>query len=258
MSSVIAAMSIQTGAPGTPVDGGDVAIVDTSGQLLMSGGSSTVFGLALPKDAACPGDSLNDGWIVQSFVVPEETDPGAIVYRRLGPDEPRGYALISLERTQFMDELTLANIGPGRPGKISLPVFSFAEYKPGVPAPGRYRVGIACTTGDRRTGVFWDTVVEFAADPADAPAQMRWSVVERPDLDLFGVAGADSNPDPFLLIAAVVAIVGAALLLVSHRERRAGSTEAPPNLQAGREPDPGDGAESHTSTLNPLTEKDLS
>ena len=62
-----------------------MVVVDPSDAVLEGGGSATPFGLRLPEGAACQGDSADDSYRVEAFLVPEGTDPGSVVYGELAP-----------------------------------------------------------------------------------------------------------------------------------------------------------------------------
>lgn len=162
----------------SPVDAGDVVVVDASNPLkeLDHGGSATKFTLRLPADASCPGDSENDQWRVQSFLVPATDDPGALHYGEIAPEGDGLWALYSLDTHAFVHILTLANSQPGLPGRIeTLPAFSFVLFPPGTLPDGHYRLGIACTLF-RATAKYWDTELILTTSPDDQPGQLVWRV----------------------------------------------------------------------------------
>src|SRR5262245_682957 len=86
LASAVLASGQHAGAsvapPGTPVDKGPVAVVlptdvDTT---VDSGGSGAPFALRLPDGSTCPGDSANDNWRVDSFMVPSSVDPATLEF----------------------------------------------------------------------------------------------------------------------------------------------------------------------------------
>jgi hypothetical protein len=159
-----------------PVDGGDVTIVNEAREELREGRGGTLFGLELPAGSSCPGDSRNDQWRIQTFVVPTEIDPGELTYTSTGPDGEGLYALYSLDTNPVVERLTAPNGAPGLPGLITgLPGVSFEIFPPGTLPDGSYRIGIACTLF-RDTAIFWDTELQIERDPDDQPAEMRWTV----------------------------------------------------------------------------------
>lgn len=202
-------------APGK--DAGDAAIVagPQTTRTLGGGGSATEFSLRLPQGASCPGDSANDGFRVQSFIVPAADDPGALRYRSIGPVGPGRYALYDVFTNPYVQAQTAQADAPGGPGRIvNLPSFSFEAFPPGELGEGPYRVGIACTLLNE-TLRYWDAslVLERTAD--DKPAGLRWKAPV--------VGGHKGRAVPrvatatLLGAAAAVAVLG----LARRRSRRA-------------------------------------
>lgn len=171
-------LSIPTGwAVSTdPVRSGDAVIVDSNdgSHELSHGQSSTQFSLRLPATATCPGDSANDQWRFQTFMVPAANDPATLHYGVAGPDGPGQFPLFQVNTAQLVDNLTNQNTQPGQPGVIpAIPPLSFAAFPPGVLPSGTYRIGIACTLS-RKTANYWDTEVVITASPNDKPSQFVW------------------------------------------------------------------------------------
>lgn len=182
---LLAGPVVRAGAPPLTepaVDLGSVTPVDAEDttKMLPGGGSATVFGLQLPQGAACPGDSLNDQWRVQSFIIPVAADPGGVTYGANGPEGVDQYALYEVNTSPFTDILTRPNTTPGAPGVIAgIPALSFAVFPPGTLPDGTYRMGIACTYF-RQTAQYWDTEVVVAASADDEPGQMTWRLSDPP------------------------------------------------------------------------------
>ena len=72
---------------------GEHVLIATAGVVLLreSGGSATQFSVDLPKDSMCPGDSENDNWRLQTFIIPGDVDPGTLTYSVIGPTGPKQY-----------------------------------------------------------------------------------------------------------------------------------------------------------------------
>lgn len=199
---------------------GDAVVVNgrNSGELLNGGGSATSFSLRLPEAASCPGDSANDNYRVQSFIVPVTDDPATLTYGSQGPAGEGRWALYDMTTSPFVNALTEVSGGPGQPGRITpLPQLSFAVFPVGTFTDGRYRVGVACTEWSE-TVRYWDTEIDVVAAPGDEPAQLRWAVVGAPAPS--GVAGL-----PLLVGVSVLGVV-VALVTVALR-RRLAATHAP-------------------------------
>ena len=202
-----------------PARAGDAVIVDPDdpAKQVVSGGSTTEFTIRLPDGAACPGDSANDQWRVQTFLVPASDDPGQLRYGEVGPDGDGRWSVYDVDTRPYIHGLTEPNALAGSPGRISaLPVFSFAVFPPGILPPGDYRVGVACTLM-RQTAVYWDTALTLSADAADEPAQLTWRLTSAP-----ASASTNSNGSGVVLIvvlaaAAALATVAVVLWRRSHR-----------------------------------------
>lgn len=208
-------------APGN--DAGDVVVArgDGSTEPLREGGSTTQFTLRLPEGASCPGDSANDGFRVQSFLVPAAADPAMLRYKSTKPDGPGHYALYDVFTRPYVQGFTAEADGPGQPGLIvNLPTFSYAVFPPGELAEGPYRIGIACTLMNE-TIRFWDTRVTLMRAPDDAPAEIRWKVSGS------GVAAGGTSSVGSVSLLAVAAIASAIAVPVVIARRRRQSRRVP-------------------------------
>jgi hypothetical protein len=216
-SSVLASASPTVDAP---VDGGDVRVVDffAPEDELAGGVSSTVFTLTVPDGAVCPGDSANDQWRLQSFVVPATVDPAELTFGGNDPVGDGNWSLYGASTSPYVDELTEPNTMPGQPGRIpSIPALSFAVFPPDTLPDGEYRIGLACTLL-REPAIFWDTRLEVVSDPDDEPGRMRWSVIDAPATAK--VADAASDPNVFTRVLLAVSLVGLAVTgVISWRWR---------------------------------------
>jgi hypothetical protein len=183
-----------------------------------AGGSDTAFTLTLPEGAACPGDSANDGYRIQSYMVPASVDPAALAYDGNGPT-PIDYGtyasfrepLFNLATESYASAQTADAKRPGDPGPIvDIPAFSYGVYSPGDLPPGGYHIGIACTLSTD-TVVVWDAEVLLTDAADDDPAQIRWQAV--------GVADGGSGSGAGVPVAAGlgVALAAVAAFVVSRR-----------------------------------------
>lgn len=165
-----------------PVRSGDAVIVDGNdgSHELSHGQSATQFSLRLPPTATCPGDSANDQWRFQTFMVPAADDPGTLHYGVGGPDGPGQFPLFQVNTAQLVDNLINQNTRPGQPGVIpAIPPLSLAAFPPDVLPSGTYRIGIACTLS-RKTANYWDTEIVITASPNDKPSQFVWRLPNAP------------------------------------------------------------------------------
>lgn len=208
-----------------PVDAGGVVVVDATdpGRELLTGDSNTVFSLRLPPSATCPGDSANDDWRVQSFVVPDSVDPGALTYGAIRPVGEGLHALYRADTTPFVQVLTGQNAEPGRPGQIlAIPPLSFAVFPAGMLPAGRYRIGVACTYF-RETARFWDLTIELVDAPGVQPGGFRWTVAGSSPTD----DGGSGSGIAGILGGLGLAVVVGAVLLGRRRHRAHAHTSSP-------------------------------
>ncbi len=187
-------------------------------------GSATPFSLRLPKGAACPGDSANDGYRVQSFVVPASAEPGGLRYKSTGPQGDGRYSLYEVSTRGYVQVQTANADVPGGPGLIlNVPSFSFGVLSPGMLADGTYHVGIACTLLNE-TVTSWHTDIVLTANASDRPAGFRWrSAAATP-------AARGRSPLATIGLLGLAVIAVALTLVVLRRPRRSsvshGASEA--------------------------------
>lgn len=204
------------GAAIEPTDAGAVAVVGAFNQSreVSEGDSNTVFTLRLPDRASCPGDSANDDWRVQSFVVPADVDPGSLRYGGIRPVGENMHALYEVTTSPYVQMMTDQNTGPGQPGRIlTHPPLSFAVFPPGTLPDGRYRIGIVCTH-DQVPGTYWETEIVVSAAPEVQPGQMRWRVVDPVAATTIG------GGVPWAALAVGALVTGAVLAVLRQRAGR--------------------------------------
>ena len=195
--------------PDVATDAGDAVIVTPADRTtpLMEGDANAVFAVRIPAGATCPGDSANDDWRVQSFIVPAGTDLGTIQYGATRPAGEHMYALYTVEGRPYAQALLAQNPRPGLPGQIlDPPPFDFHQFTPDLLPVGRYEVGVACSyyeTVER----YWDVELDLVEDTDVQPAQRRWIVVENDGTTPTAVAGETAAP-----IGSIVAITLATLV----------------------------------------------
>lgn len=196
---------------------GEALVVDASdpSRAIERGGSADLFTLRLPEGASCPGDSANDGYRVQTFIVPSDDDPATLIYESTQPVGEGRWGLIKPDTRPVINEFTEMNTGPGQPGRIGgIPALTFGIYPPGLFGDGEYRIGVACTLYNETKRV-WATSIVLTNDAEDAPAELTWRL-----------ASASSEPSGrnddgrLVLILAAVALGGAGLALLLRRSAR--------------------------------------
>ncbi|MEO7570866.1 MAG: hypothetical protein ABIX10_00360 [Acidimicrobiales bacterium] len=160
-------------AVGTPQHGGALIRTAGGGAPLNSGNSGTTFTLRLPAGAACGGDSANDGYRVQSYMVPVSVDPGSLTFNLSGPIPAAVGAsfrqpLFDTTGTPYTNAQTANATTPPGPGPIvNIPDFNYGTvFVPGNIPAGQYNLGIACTlgaAGPNQMKEFWNVRKTFSA-----------------------------------------------------------------------------------------------
>lgn len=217
-SAVVTFAATALASVDAPVDAGDVVVVAANQEKeVFDGDSNSHFSLRLPAGASCPGDSANDDWRVQSFVVPATLDPGALTYGALRPRGENLHALYGADTRPFIQVLTGQNSGPGESGLIvGVPPLSFAVFPAGMLPAGRYRIGIACTWFEK-TASYWDTELILSAAPDVEPGQFRWRVADAPAT----APTAESNrPWAMVGVGALAAAIVALTITITIAARR--------------------------------------
>lgn len=195
---------------------GDAVLVNGRGTAPVGGGgSTTLFSIRLPDGAACPGDSEEGQYRVQSFIVPATVDPGTVRYRGTRPVAENGWALYGVDTRTFVNAATAKAAAPGGEGVIiNVPVFSFGVFEPGMIPAGRYVAGIACSLF-AETVRYWSTEIVLVADAGES-AGFAWTVVDPPP----GAAPTRSTPQGGRLLTLGVAVAAAGSLALRGRARR--------------------------------------
>jgi len=183
--ALVGGISGSSPALAAPQDAGDAVVVTGEGstRVRTDGRSDTEFSLRLPAGASCPGDSANDDYRVQSFMVPTNIAPTAVQYSGVGitPNVYGDWAtfrqpLYLLSTSAFSSAVTAEAAAPGQPGAIvGIPTFSFGVYGPGELPAGTYHLGIACTLYNEPVK-YWDTRMTVALAPGDTPGGISWTV----------------------------------------------------------------------------------
>lgn len=162
------------------------ATINTAGggALLQSGDGATNWTLRLPSGASCPGDSPNDGWRWQTYMVPSSVDPSTLQFGGSGPNPPGTGAsfrqpLFDTFGSPVVNQNTPAAATSGGPGPIvSIPDVNFEVFSPGQIPAGVYNIGIACTLGPAsatQMSNFWNVQMTIAENAGGADnADITW------------------------------------------------------------------------------------
>lgn len=203
----------------TPDRQGDLLVVDPSNTSsgLQQGDRATVFALLLPADASCPGDSRNDQWRVQAFIVPSAVDLATLQLTNAGPRGANESVLFNdAPPSPFVDELTYPNNAPGTAGAIAeLPAFSFDTRVAPDLESGSYRLVVACTLF-REIDRYWDTewaVTSSGGSGGDSGFTWQVTGTVLPPAD-----GSGGVPTKWIIRAvAIAAALGALGYLIARR-----------------------------------------
>jgi len=212
---------------------GDAKVIAPGGNAsaptpLDHGTTATPFSLQLPAAAACRGDSANESYRVQSYMVPASVDPATLEFGSVGP-LPVGTGakfrepLFDIDTNPYVNAQTAMATHPHGPGPIiNIPSFNFAVLKAGDVPTGTYNIGIACTKGaasNSQLDTFWNVQIVVSVGPSrDDPVVWRTT------------AAASSSPGPIHAAAPVPANPAAGATPGGGAQGRSVSTPASPGL----------------------------
>ncbi len=163
--------------------GGTATITDPSSNPLASGGSATMFSVALPANAACSGDTSTGGYHIYSYLVTRGTDVTTVTF---GTHPSVGLGFVNNVGLYYGPVNTAITTGQiiGIPTNFEwAPLLSDGEtlasllYTGGT--SGVWEAGIACATSAGVLSDYWNTEVTFTASTAD-PNGFVWSAVPGP------------------------------------------------------------------------------
>lgn len=203
-------------------DGGDAVVVEPNAVVreLDGGGSGTSYSLRLPDGASCPGDTRNDQWAFQTFMVPVDADPSSLEFSESGPAGPFQFALYEETTQPLTDAILVPNAEPGLPGLIPpIPPLTFSVFPPGE-LEGTYRIGVACTFL-RKPSIYWDATIVIDVDADDEPGQFSWRTEGSPVAQSSG----ESSSLPLVAAAIGVGVLGVAGVTLRRRSRPFTSTK---------------------------------
>lgn len=235
--AAVPASMASAGAPPTVEPGevrgdiGDVAIIGVDGRALVSGDGSTKFYVRLPEGAACPGDSANDQWRINSFLLPVDDDPLDVQFGSTGPEPPwtadRWPIFADDTRLPIALAMLRRNDAAGDPGLVdATPLVSFGVLVDNDFPGGRYRLGMACSYFAQTTQ-YWDTEIVMGPGNGD-PAALTWAL---PNPTPIATERADSSS--FLRVALVaVGVIALGYVIRSRRSDRAAASSSRSSSQS--------------------------
>jgi hypothetical protein len=205
------------------VTNGEARIVALDGVTpLNSGGSETMFDVALPRGAHCAHDTEHFGYHVWSYMVPKGTDPTSVRFIGLVPTPGLGF----VGGGQL---LAAANTAVDS-GDIVLPPLSFAMWDSTFVLPHGARTetweaGLACIDNHNRLSQYWNVEVRFSASTSD-PQGVTWTVAQPLTKPLANNGSRDWGK--VLLAVGIVVISAGAVKMVWPKRTRQSSrpTEA--------------------------------
>ena len=162
--------------------GGTATIANPSNsQPLASGGSTTLFTVTLPANAACDGDTATGNYEVYSYLVPQGTTITSLTF--VGGAPSQGYGLFDTAGDYYggnNDGNTAITTGQ----IINIP--NNLEWAPLVTTDGGsltvaqlagvWEAGIACANKSGTLTDYWNTQVTFSANGSD-PNGFTWAAV---------------------------------------------------------------------------------
>lgn len=194
---------------------GTATITDASLTPLTSGGSATQFSVALPANAACTGDTANDGYHVYSYLVPVGTTITAITFTT---HPSTGLGLVNNSGLYYGPVNTAITTGQiiGIPTNFEWgPLLSDGAtlasllYTGGT--SGEWDAGLACANSSGTLTDYWNIEVNFTASSSD-PAGFVWTTGPSTPLP--------EAPWALVLVGPGVVILGGGLWFSRRRSAR--------------------------------------
>ncbi len=188
---------------------------------LDSGGSNTQYGLALPDNASCSGDTAHDQYHVFTFMFPKGLPPTAVSFKTGVPEGfGTGGRLGFFSDGQYVGAL---NTAPDTGQVVGLPqAYTWTRLTPkylfsGGETTATYEGGIACANKDGVVTNYWDTEIVFTASKTD-PGGYSWYV---PKSSQGAVTPGHSFPVGIVLLVVAVVLAVIAVVMSRYRKREA-------------------------------------
>lgn len=190
---------------------------------LNSGGSSTPYGVDLPANASCPGDTQHDGYHVFSYLVPQGVSPTTVSFKTGVPSKYFGFI-------SYGAYWGAINTAPQTGQIVSVPPefvwsrLTGADLFPAGVDTARWEGGIACADVEGKVTKYWNVEVQFAASESD-PGGFIWSATAP-------VHGHGSAAGLAIGLPIAVGGVVCALFLWLTRERTLSKRHSTPKVAA--------------------------
>jgi hypothetical protein len=173
----------------------------TAAAALSSGGARTPFTVALPANAACPGDTTHLGYHVYSYLVPAGTNLASVTFVNF---PSKGYGLVNGYGKYYGAINTAENTGQiiGIPNDFEwgplvmsdggrIPIASLL----GGSNHGVWEAGIACANTHGALAARWNTQVTFSSGTQSANG-LSWKATPRMASVAMGAHAGQSHINP--------------------------------------------------------------
>ncbi len=173
------ALCVVFGSPASASTTDGVATVTTPGTFtaLASGGSTTLFTVGLPANAACSGDTATGNYHVFSYMLPKGTSLSTVSFTTGLPST--GYGLVDNTGSYYGAVNTAITTGQitGIPNNFEwAPVVTNSVYSVAQLTAQPWEVGLACADVHGVVSDNWNTELTFTAAGSD-PTGFTWSAV---------------------------------------------------------------------------------
>ncbi|MGO8870978.1 MAG: hypothetical protein ACLQPH_06155 [Acidimicrobiales bacterium] len=233
VATVVGAVTVGLVTSPSAADAGVTAsteVITEPGTLtaLDSGGSATTYGVVLPANASCPGDTAHHAYHVFSYLVPQGVSPSAVSFKTGIPSEFYGFI-------SYGSYFGAVNTAEGTGQVVGIPtafIWSRLTPKELFPASQKTAIwdgGIACADTHGVVTNYWNSKIEFTASSTD-PGGFTWRVLHPATVSSGGVGLWVG-----VALLGLAIVLGLVALLLSRRRR----TEGP--LPPAR-PEPGPAA----------------
>jgi hypothetical protein len=187
---------------------------------LDSGGSATLYGVWLPDNARCSGDTEHGQYHIFSFLFRKGLSPTAVSFKT---GVPAGFGtdgrLGLFSDGQYVGAL---NTAPGTGQVVGLPEsYTWTRLTPKYlftsgQSKSTFDGGIACANKNGVVTNYWDAQIVFTASTTD-PGGFTWSVSKASQV---AITGSDGHHVSIGIVLVIVAVVLALLAVVLNRRRK--------------------------------------
>jgi hypothetical protein len=183
---------------------------------LRSGGSATAYGVALPPNASCPGDTAHKGYHVFSYLVPADVSPSTVTFTDI---PTRGLGLFAfgvyvgaINTAEYTGQVI------GLPAEFTFSRLTTADLFRRGEATATWNGGIACADSHGTVSNYWNAAIVFRAASSD-PRGFTWSVP-----NAVQVTGSSDLGLLIAVVLIVLAVVFSGVTLVLRRRPAEGAS----------------------------------